>query len=347
MAEMFGAPVGISNAEQDMARMAMTQAQIGHMGVQDAMAPLKAEQTMAATALARSQAAKLDTAAITDESRSALIATRARIAQMDELGRAVRGVSSPETLMAALQAHEQASGEQTGLLDQQGQLLPGAAQNWEALRDEIQQRALSEKDRIAADYRERALKSAEKERKSRQDARTFWQDMDKQEQRAAAQARGRGARTGVVDTLAKTDGVKLGTDFMTTQFAGLEPAQARIYGRRLSERALQMRQKHPALTPSDAIKEAFNALGSEGAFKDLKRNPKSASPSNPLPLPADGKLESLKVGQYYTNGKQTQQWLGPAKGWATVGKIRGAPSMPQIVAEPEDDMEDENGEAEE
>lgn len=368
--DMFGAPIGVSQAEQDMARTALSEAQVKHMAVQDAVAPAQAQAHIASAMLATARSVKLQgeadtqariaaaalqdpmtetdkrnpawklaniamrlgspdlavkyadkassidqrSAAVdTNEARKALIQTRARLAQIDELSRNVRAVNSPEALLSAIQAHEQATGEQTGLLDQNGRLIPQAAENWEAVRDEIQERSLTEKDRIAADYRERALKSADQERKSKQDNRSFWQDFGNQEKRADAQRRGRGVKAGV-DIFSKVEGAKLGADYLNTQFTNLMPEQARFEGKKLADRALQLRQKNPALTPNEAIQQAFKELDSSGAYGNLNRRPVRANV--PQPLPADRDPSKLKVGQVYKDDKgRTMEWGGLGVGW--------------------------------
>lgn len=405
MADLFGTPQGQSLAEQDMARLAMTNAQVQHMGVQDMMAPSTAQQRSASArwlntraaaaerdievqkkvaALAAGkdwsederknpgwtfanlymeagspreamkvagQAATIDSrtaAADTNAARASLIQARTRIAQIDTLSRSMRTVDSPETLQAALQRHEQTTGEQTGLLDQQGNLAPQAVEKWEEIRDQTQEMALTEKDRIATDVRERALASAEKERTSRQEARTFWQSMDNQRKRAEAQAAARVQKAGKIEKPDKT----LGTNFVNSQFIGIDSNQAKVFGAQIAEQAQQFRTLNPALTPTEATQQAFDAMEKQGTFQGLKRTPPGAlqSKDRPLPLPADVDKAKLKTGFWYTDGKTKMQWLGPDKGWdkkqtqGGSGKIRAAAAGTYIP--PADDAEDlENDEA--
>ena len=266
----------------------------------------------------------------TNTARQSLIQTRIRLNQLDELGRAMHSVDSPEALQAQLQRHEQATGEQTGILDEDGNLPPQFAEKWESLRDGIQRESLSEKDRLATAHRARVLASADKERQSRQNNRSFWQNMENQERRAAATARGRGTKVGA-DVLSKAEGFKLGTDYISDQFVNLDPAQARVQGRRLTERAQQMRQKNPALTPLEAIQEAHKVMEGEGAFTGLRPRPYKATVDRPMPLPADGDTSKLKPGYFYSDGKVTREWLGNrwsgprVKGKAPVGPLSMAP----------------------
>lgn len=262
----------------------------------------------------------------TNVSRQSLIQTRTRISQLDELGRAMHSVDSPEALQAQLQRHEQASGEQTGILDDQGNLPPQFAERWEQLRDSIQRESLSEKDRLLVAHRARTLASIDQERISRQNNRSFWQNMENQTDRAAAQAKGRGAKVGA-DVLTKPEGFKLGTDYINDQFVGLDPSQARVQGRRVTERAQQLRDKNPALTPLEAIQEAHKVMDSEGAFTGLRQRPYKATVDKPMPLPADGDKSKLEPGYFYSNGKEVREWLGDRwSGPRTKGKAPVSPS---------------------
>lgn len=262
--------------------------------------------------------------AATNAAREALIGVRTRVGQLDLLSRSARSIDGPEALQSVLQQHEQTTGERTGLLDPQGRLDPGAAADWESVRDRMQEMALSEKDMLTKKYREAALASAEAERKSRQKNRDFWQNTDNQEARAAAQTRGRGVKAGT-DVFDKTAGEKMATDFITTELAGVGKDQARVYGREVAERAKQLRQNNPALTPREAIAEAFKKLDSSGKYEGINRRPKAASPSNPQALPADTKDPSkLQVGQFYKDGSgAVREWLGPTEGWGPVNRRQG------------------------
>lgn len=400
--EMFGSAIGHSQAEQDMARTALSEAQIGHMGAQDSMLPFTAAQHIANSRYLNSRADSLNAkseaqrriaqAAMgesfsddekrnpgwklaniamnvgavdeamtfatkaagvdsklasteTNAARQGLIQTRNRLAQMDELSRGMRLVDSPESLQSVLQNHERTTGEATGFLNQQGQLDPHAGENWEKLRDLIQSESLTEQQRLTAQYRTARLGQLDRDIKRKEENSAFWQDMDNQENRAAAQARGRGIKTGA-SALDKGDGVKLGTDYLTSQFSNVEPSQAKIFGRQINDRAKEIRDKNPALTPMEATRAAFDALDTGGKFDGMTRRPARADPNKPLPLPEDGKTENLKVGQYYTDGKNTREYLGPGKGdkgWGgprTKGKISGTSSYIPDPGNEEDDEAD-------
>lgn len=403
--DLFGTPQGQSLAEHDMARMAMTNAQVQHLGMQDLAIPSQIEQRgaqsrwlnaradekgrdadiqrrVAAAAAgkewaedekanpawvfadlyrkegavdksikAAGVAATIDqkrASAATNEERASWIGTRRRIAEIDVLSRQVRTVDSPETLQAVLKQHQDVSGEQTGLLDEQGNLLPQAAEKWEEVRDKIQDMALTEKDRLATDYKERALKSADAERKSKQQNRGFWQDMGNQADRAAATRRPKQEKVGV-DLFDKAEGARFGADFITSKFGNVEASQAKVLGRQLSEQARQARQLNSALTPTEAAQDAFNAMEKQGLFGGLKLKPPGAleSEKRPLKLPEDGDKSRLKEGFWYTDGTVKKQWLGAGKGWAkeqsgkgASGKI-GQASRPAVAYTPPKDEEDD------
>jgi len=201
--------------------------------------------------------------------RQALISVRTDLAHIDRLSRQVRSVDSSEALQSVLQQHEEATGQPTGML-QNGALDPRVAEQWETVRDNLQTQALTERDRLLNDYRERALKSANAERRSKQDNRTFWQDFTNQERKAAAQARGRGTKAGV-NIFDKTEGARIGTEFISSQFGDINPNQAKVLGRGLAEKAKMLREANPALTPTEAIQEAFKAEDATGTYGGLTR----------------------------------------------------------------------------
>lgn len=273
--------------------------------------------------------------AATNAVRADLIQTRTALAELDKLGRQASTVNSPESLQALLQQHPDA---QT-FLDPQGNLLPQVAEQWETVKQGIIDQSMSAKDRIAADYRERALKSANQERTSRQDARKFWQDTDNQRKIAEAKAAGRVGKAGT-DPLSKNEGMKMATDYVLSQYGIRDVEQARVLGADIADRAKQARAQNPALTPQEAIKLATSNMELEGKFEGLAKTPRNVNPSRPLPLPLDRDKTKLKVGQYYNDGKNTRQWLGPDKGFGgpiTSGKIRAASF--QDTSEEDDDAE--------
>lgn len=300
------------------------------------------EKAVKIAGVAASIDARQSSAARNDASAS-LAAGREAIVRIDMLSRSMRMVDSPQALQAALVRHEEATGEQTGLL-QNGQLVPQAAVNWQDTATKIQEMAVSERDRLALDIRERALASANTERTSRQAARTFWQDMGNQEARAAAQARARGKKAGAISALDKID-PKLGTDYINSQFLSLDPTQGRILGRQVAERAAQMRQLNPALTPSEATQNAFQAMQDAGDFQGLRQRPPGArdSEARPLPLPEKKDASKLKAGFWYTDGTQKMLWTGT--GWDKTqtkggkGKIRES-NLPAYSAPNLEDDED-------
>lgn len=398
--ELFGTPIGVSRAEQDMARQAMTAAHVGQIDTQMQLAPMVAAQKFAqarylsakagvaegdaniqskVAALAAGHewtddekknpawtlanmyqeagspkdaiktagvAASIDqkeASATTNKARQDLIGVRSQMANIDLLSRDMRGVDSPEALQAALSRHEQTAQEQTGLLDEQGQLRPEAAANWEDTRDRIQSMALGEKDRMLADYRTKALANLSQEFKSRQDNRSFWQSTENQEARERAKTKGRGTKVGLT-AVDKID-PKFGTDFVNSQFVHIETNQGKVLGRQLAEQAVQARTLNPALTPSEAAKAAFESMDKQNLFGGLTKRPPGANESEkrPLALPEDGDKSKLKPGFWYSDGNTKMQWGGPGVGWKKQTTGKGSGTIRPVSAAyvpPENDTED-------
>lgn len=405
MSDMFGSAVGHSQADKDMAALAMNQAQIQHLQTQDAMAPFSAQQRSAqsrwlnvrsgekeqdalnekaiAARMAGMDPAEIDrdnpartvadialdlkmpvkamkagamadqsdqrrAAAETNEARQALITARTGITNKTILSQDVRGADSPEALQAVLQAYTRRTGENLGMLDRQGNLLPQYAENWEAVRDKIQESALTEKDRLTNEYRNSRLEQIIKdlERKKRKD--DFYQDLGNVEAREAARSRGRGVKVGA-DVLAKQEGATLGANYVKSEFVISDDAQAKILGRKVAETAAQIRAKNPALTPTEATEQATKSLENQGLFEGLQRKPAQANQNRPLSLPVDatGKPDKtkLKTGYYYSDGNGVRQWLGDKwGGHRTKGKVTGAgpsASAADTDVAAADDLEDE------
>lgn len=408
MAEMFGAPIGISQATSDIAKMAMTNAQVQHLGVQDLMAPSTAQQRSAqarwlnarssgkeAEALVEQRVAEMaargsvassngeptniarevakmylsagnpdkamkaeNIAASIDQkgasasanaAREQLIAARTVVSRAGNLASQMTMVDSPEALQTALHSHAEATGEDTTLLDASGNLLPQYAADWEGTRDKIKDMALTQRDRALASYREKALQSADKERKSKQETRDFWRDMGNQEERARRQALGRGKKAGALGPLDKID-PKLGTDYIGSQLEVDAPEQGKVLGRKLAERAQQARELNPALTPTEATKAAFDAMDTAGEFTGMRKRPPGAADSvkRPLTLPADGDKSKLKQGFWYSDGTSKRQWLGNR--WSAPEHSRGKigersayvpPAAPEDMGSDTSDEEDD------
>lgn len=405
--ELFGTPIGVSRAEQDMARQAMTSAHVMQADTQAQLAPavfaqrvgqaryLNAKagvaendadiQRRVAQAAAGREwtdderanpawtfanlykdagsprdsmkaagvAATIDqkrASADTNALRGELISARRKVVQAGSLASEMTLVDSPESLQAALQKHAQETGEQIPLLDEQGNLRPEVAEDWEGYKGKIKDMALTEKDRLATDYRERALASADAERRSKQDNRSFWQSTDNQEARERARSKGRIAKVGA-DIFDKAEGAKLGKDFVTNKFVGIDSSQATILGRQLAEQAKQARQLNPALTPTEASQEAFNLMDKQGLFGGLKQKPPGAleSEKRPLKLPDNGDKSKLKEGFWYSDGTRKMQWGGAGKGWlkeqsgkGAAGKISQAARPAVAYTPPEDDTDNED-----
>lgn len=370
---MFGGPIGQSAAEQDMARLALTQAKWDETQANLQMLPVKQaqaaaqsrylnarsgslEQQMAMDAAivnhlrtrggtaqsdnvqnpaweiaqaalksgdykraqsAATAAANIDAriaSADTNKERTALIAARARINHLDELARSVRGATTGNAFLSAIRSHEQNTGTPTGLIGPDGNLI-------EPYTPELQQRiidlSVSERDRALMDWRTKSLNSADRERKSKQDNRSFWQDFDNQRRRSEAQSAGRTPRTGSganSDKMSSED-VKAGADLMLSRFTGISTEEARSRGRSLIEQAKQMRILNPALTRMESLDQAFQAADRRGEFSGMTRTPPRANPDNPLDLPVSKNKNDLKIGFWYKDGTgAVRQWLGVGKG---------------------------------
>lgn len=416
--EMFGTPIGHSRADQDMARLAMTSAQVQHLAIQDLMAPIaagaKEAQTrylnaragekeadtkvqaavaaMAAGASSTGEKLTLDdlpgmymkagsprealktfgqvtaanqriASAATQEARTELIAARTHATMAKNLSMAMGGVDSPESLQAALQRHEQATGETTGLLGEGGILAPQAAQDWEGTRDKINQMALDSGARATAEYRTKRLAQIDKDVNSRVKRRDFLEDFEKQEEMAKRKRAPLKDKVGAADIFDKNEGAKLGADFVNTQLVVADPAQGRILGKQLAEQARQFRQLNPAITPTEAMKQAFDKMQESGTFTGLRMKPPGANESEKRPLaltddmidPRTGRgIESkLKPGFWYTDGQTKMMWGGPGVGWkkeqtnskGAKGKIRPAGAyVPPAANDTSDESDTEDDE---
>lgn len=244
----------------------------------------------------------------TQESRKAFLDSRKQLSDNTAFASEVRGVDSPEALQAAIQRHARRTGDTGGLLDAQGLLVPGAAEQWEKVKENIQQAALTENQRITAAYKERALASADRIRNARIKALEFAQDLDAQEELSKRRRKGALGKVGT-DILNKTEGANLGTNFIKSQFVSLPggDAQAKIMGRQLAEQAAQMRATNPALTPTEAIQNAFDDMEKKEQFIGLTKQPAGADANKPIPLMSN---TVPKKGQYYGDKKDTRKFLG-------------------------------------
>ena len=266
------------------------------------------------------QASSIDqriASADTNAAREKLISARRVITEMDTLSRKIRSAESPEQFQAILQQNGAMQ-----FLDQQGNLLPQVSEQWETVRDRIVEESISEKDRLRADYLNDALDSAERERKSRQAARTFWQDTNNQEARARAQARGRGVKVGA-DELGKPTGRTMATNLVSSQYTIADPNQAKVLGAKVAERAQQLRDRNPALTTQEALDLGLGQLKDEGLLEGVpprrrgEFDSKNFTPA--LPLPSNRDRGQLKSGQYYKGPDGVRQWLG-VNGWGPLIK---------------------------
>lgn len=282
----------------------------------------------------------------TNRARSDLVQARTYVANLDGLSRNLGGVRSPEDLQTVLQTYQERTGNNTGMLDQNGMLLPQAAANWQEVTKQLQDSTVTERDRRLAKYREDALKSANQERESKQKNRDFWQNMDNQQARAEAQARARNSKSGGT-TAADNAQLREAADLITSEFPDIQAAESRVRGREIRDRAKQLREANPALSYSDAIKQTFETMEKQGKFQGFRRKPQSADPNNPKPLPASGKKDDLRAGEYYTDSSgEVRRYLGNGKwsGNVVKGKISYNSPVSLDNLESDDTSEDDEDE---
>lgn len=276
-------------------------------------------------------------AADTNRVRQDLMAMRTRVGNLGLLSQTVRGATDAVSLQERVQEYERRTKDRTGLLDPEGQLVVPYS---DRLRDEIVQRSVSESARATADWRESALKSAEKERKSKQSHRDFLEDVDKQKVMADAKRGDRTKKAGGDPLALKSEDVKAGTDFIKSKFVDIDDTAARVLGRTLEEKAKQLKQGSPAMTMTEAREAVYKKMKEARTFETLSEVPHTASPDNPLEIPP--RREDLKKGEFYSDGKAVRQWLGDEKGWsgarAVTGKIGG---LPPAAASDETEQEDD------
>lgn len=398
---MFGSPIGQHHAESDMARNAMTTAQLSKAITAMDIAPFQMAQKAAqsqylgqrAQALQREQMIERQVAAMvqngwneadayveagdvskalkaeatvaqiegrvataeTQRARGGLIEARRRLAVIDELSREARTIDSPEALQTFAQQYAHTHPSIAAMLTPEGALKPDVAPHWEAIRNGIQQRAVSETARVQTDVRERALTSATAARERRGKHWDFLENVDRQRAMADARRRPLVAKAGGDPLLLKPDDVKYGSEYVSSNFPDIDPNRAKILGRELASAAKQMRMNNPALSVSDSMKEAFRTIERRGDFAGMTRKPFGAAPERAKPLPAGstGKLDTSKltVGEYYReDGGGVAQWLGPEKGFgppSNRGKIKPAATTAVDNTEAEDDalaLEDDDEE---
>ena len=398
---MFGSPIGQHHAESDMARTAMTNAQLAKTATAMDIAPFQMAQKAAQTqylgqraqALQREQMIERQVAAMvqngwneadayveagdvskalkaegaiaqiegriataeTQRLRGGLIEQRRKLAVIDELSREARSIDSPESLQTFAQQHARTHPSIAAMLTPEGTLKPEVAPHWEAVRDGIQQRAVSETARVQTDVRERALRSANTARERRGRHWDFLEDIDRQRAMADARRRPLVTKAGGDPLLLKPDDVKYGSEYVSSTFPDIDPNKAKILGRELASAAKQMRMNNPALSAADSMKEAFKVIERRGDFAGMTKKPTGAAPerAKPLPAGATGKLDTgkLVVGEYYREDSGgVAQWLGPDKGFgppSNRGRIKPASAAAADNTEAEDDalaLEDDDEE---
>lgn len=253
----------------------------------------------------------------TQRLRQVEIGVKAQTEILDLKGRLFSAATSDDSWRQAALDFERQTGQRTGIVDQQGNLIQPFSPE---AKGRLIAQSMSAKDRLLLDWRNRALTSANQERESRQRSRDFWQNMENQREREEAKQRGRTAAHGDSALFPSNAQITIGSDFIAEKF-GVDSKEpwARVMGRELIDKAKRMRTLNPGLSASDAIQQAFVQLDKSGTFSSHRLVDKNTDLNRPLPLPEVNKIDELKVGQVYTDGRTLRKWTG--KGWAT-------PTMP-------------------
>jgi len=238
---------------------------------------------------------------------------RIGLQNLDLKARVLTGVTNDESLQYALQDYEAQTGDRTELLDRNGKLtVPYSPE----LVGRLRAQAISAKDQLLFDWRDRMESRRVKEDASKQTNREFWQNMENQQEREAAKARGRLGVNGATGLFPSSAQITIGADYLANKF-GVDSKEpwSRVMGRELIDEAKRLRALNPALDASEALGEAFKGLDKKGIFQAHRLLDKAADKYRPMALPASGKLEDLIPGQLYTDGKDIREWTG--KGWST------------------------------
>lgn len=362
---MFGAPVGMEHAirsEQVLAETAMAPAK---QRLLEAQTYLKedeaaAQKRFAATAIdpkagmwgiaaaavnaglpnaykIANTASQMDARRIQGDLRQLRgeeiqVQTRARLA--DEKARLLTGVTDDASLQAAMQDFERTTRTPSGLLRNGELIVPYSPE----LVGRERALAISSKDAMIQDYRERALTSADAERVSKQHNRDFWQNMENQFERETARQRARAGQHGARDFLPNSNQISAGADFLAEKF-GVDSKEpwTRVLGRELIENAKRMRNGNPAISAKEALQQSFQDMDRRGSFAGKSLMDKKEDKFRPkeLPYTSDGKPDKDKLiaGQLYRDeAGAVREWSG--KSWSSASKrIRSADEPPYQISD--------------
>lgn len=296
---------------------------------------------------AASQVDYREQATRTQKERGTLIQRRGQLANLELAGREMAGVKDEASFTEALTRYEAQSGQKTGLLNEEGKLTQPYSKE---LVDGIRGRALSAHDQLRLGIQKEENEGRERERKSKQSARSFWQNFDNIERRATSLAKARQAKTGG-DSLVPLERVtRAGADFVKTQFPNILDEEARVKGRKLMQSAEALKKQNPALSTDDAMMQVLEKMKKDGEFSGQKPKVLPPGPDNAQQLPASGQASDLKDGQYYSDGKSSRQWKdgkwGPPITKTGSGKAAPSPqaTLEKLSQSDEDDEDDTEAE---
>lgn len=251
----------------------------------------------------------------TAELKGVEAANKIKLERLDLKARLLSGVRDDASLQAAARDYESQTGESSGLLDRNGNLLVPYSPE---LVGRERAKAISAKDQTIMDWRNRMEERRRAEDKSKQDNRTFWQNMEHQEDRARAQQRGRLESQGGSALFPTNAQITIGAEYLGNKFnVDTKEPWARVMGRELIDEAKRLRQLNPALSATEAIDSAFNSLDKKGVFSAHRQTKKQDDETlnEPMPLPASGDTADLIEGQVYSNGTEMRRWS--KQGWVT------------------------------
>lgn len=267
----------------------------------------------------------------TQKARAELIQRRTQINNLSLADHLLSGVTDDASLREAIINYEEQTGDKTPLLNEQGNLkVPYSSQ----LVQQLRMRSLSKKDELVLAHRKAELESADRERKSKQSARTFWQNFENQEKRSSAQAKGRQSKVSGDPLIPLERVIKAGADYIANTYDTDErDPESRVKGRQLMEMAAEMKKKNAAMSTEDAMSQALKVMQDRGDFVGKKLKPIPPKPGSAKALPPSGSTSDLKVNEYYTDGKETRQWLGPQKKWGPAVKATASSASADLSDE--------------
>lgn len=233
----------------------------------------------------------------TQRVRQADIDLKSQLTRFDMESRLLQGVQTKEQLQRQAQEYERRTGDSTGILQPDGSLNPQLSQVEDsqvpALVESIRQRSMSKKDQMMADERKRRDDSLDREFRSRQANRSFWQQAENIQMRSDAARKPTAVKSGEVSL--KGDDRKYGADFLKDQFPDMPAAQSRVLGTEMAERIKNLRKSSPQLSQAQASEKVLGDMVKEGKFLGQKGTGKSPDAALALPPPGkDGKADPAK-----------------------------------------------------